>query len=402
MTIYQSTAYRVRLLFSTLASITASNPVLLQGEVWREKDATTGRATGRSKTGDGAVASSGTTITGTAFNDLPFDPQGAALSDDAPQSLGTAAAGTSTAGSRSDHRHAIPSAAQVGADASGTAAAAMAAHLAAADPHTQYTTAAEAAAAAPVQSVSLSVPSGWSASSSNTAGSVTLTLALPTGYSLPSTASQANWDTAYAERAQWDGGSTGLNAATGRTSLGLGSAAQAATGDFATAAQGALAATAVQPAALSGYQPLDSDLTAIAALSTTTAGRSLLTLAAVPSGALVGTTDTQTLTNKTLGNVQETVFTITDAAGFSINPANGSIQVVTLSANRTPTASSFTAGQGVTLMIDDGTAYAITWTTVGVSWVGGSAPTLATTGYTIIELWKVGSQIYGALVGSVT
>jgi len=43
--------------------------------------------------------------------------------------------------------------AQVGADPTGTAAAAVAAHVAEADPHPQYTTASEAAAAAPVQSV---------------------------------------------------------------------------------------------------------------------------------------------------------------------------------------------------------------------------------------------------------
>lgn len=44
-------------------------------------------------------------------------------------------------------------AAQVGADAAGVAASSMATHLAAADPHPQYATAVEAAAAAPVQSV---------------------------------------------------------------------------------------------------------------------------------------------------------------------------------------------------------------------------------------------------------
>ena len=50
-----------------------------------------------------------------------------------------------------------------------------------------------AAAAAPVQSVALSVPSGWSTSSTNTGGSVTLTLGLPSGFSLPSNAIQATW-----------------------------------------------------------------------------------------------------------------------------------------------------------------------------------------------------------------
>lgn len=41
------------------------------------------------------------------------------------------------------------------------------------------------------------------------------------GYSIPTTSSQTNWDSAYSERRQWDGGSTNLVAATGRTSLGL-------------------------------------------------------------------------------------------------------------------------------------------------------------------------------------
>lgn len=41
------------------------------------------------------------------------------------------------------------------------------------------------------------------------------------GYSIPQTSSQTNWDSAYTQRLQWDGGSTNLTAATGRTSLGL-------------------------------------------------------------------------------------------------------------------------------------------------------------------------------------
>lgn len=124
-----------------------------------------------------------------------------------------------------------------------------------------------------------------------------------------------------------------------------------------------------------------------------------------PTGTVVGTSDTQTLTNKTItnlvfdGNYTEEVFTITDGASVDLNPANGTVQLWTLGANRSPTATSFAAGQSMTLMVADGTAYTITWPSV--TWVGGSAPTLATTGYTVIELWEVGTTLYGALVGSV-
>jgi hypothetical protein len=122
---------------------------------------------------------------------------------------------------------------------------------------------------------------------------------------------------------------------------------------------------------------------------------------------VVGTTATQTLTNKTLtdpaitGTIVEDVFTITDGAGFAIDPRNGSVQFITLGANRTPVAANFNNGDAVTLMVDDGTARTITWTTVGVVWTGGIAPVLATSGFTVIELWKANNTIYGAFVGSV-
>jgi len=54
----------------------------------------------------------------------------------------------------------------------------------------------------------------------------------------------SNWNTAYTDRNKWDGGSTGLTASTGRTSLGLGSAATQNTSAFATANQGTSAETA--------------------------------------------------------------------------------------------------------------------------------------------------------------
>lgn len=95
-------------------------------------------------------------------------------------------------------------------------------------------------------------------------------------------------------------------------------------------------------------------------------------------------------------NVNSTVYTITDGTGVDIDPDNGGIQVWVLTSGRTPTASSFDQGQSVTLMIDDGSGYTVNWGTIGVNWLAGSAPTLATSGYTVVELWKVGSTIYGA------
>ena len=114
----------------------------------------------------------------------------------------------------------------------------------------------------------------------------------------------------------------------------------------------------------------------------------------------------QTLTAKTLaaptitGTPTETVYAITGTTP-ALNPANGSLQTWTLTGNSTPT-DSVAAGQAITLMIDDGTAYTITWPSV--TWVNNAkvAPTLATTGYTTVTLWKVGTTLYGAVVGNGT
>ena len=94
------------------------------------------------------------------------------------------------------------------------------------------------------------------------------------------------------------------------------------------------------------------------------------------------------------GLVNEQQYSLT---GTEINPANGTIQYKTLSADTTFTES-LSDGDYVTLMIDDGTAYTITWPTI--TWVGGTAPTLEPTGYNIIELWQVNGTVYGAFIGA--
>jgi len=96
----------------------------------------------------------------------------------------------------------------------------------------------------------------------------------------------------------------------------------------------------------------------------------------------------------------ETVYAVSGTTP-ALSPNNGTIQTWTLSGNSTPTAGTWASGQSLTLMVNDGTAYAITWTSLGVVWKtdAGVAPILNTTGETAIQLWKVSSTIYGARVG---
>jgi len=155
-------------------------------------------------------------------------------------------------------------------------------------------------------------------------------------------------------------------------------------------------------------------------LGATTTGNDLFTSADAAAartaiGAGTGdvtTTGSQVLSSKTLvdpvitGAILEDIFTITDGAAFEIDPGNGSIQLITLGASRTPKATNFANGESVILMVDDGSAYTLTWTDAtfggsGVVWKtnAGVAPTLNTTGYTVIVLWEVAGQVYGARVG---
>jgi hypothetical protein len=116
---------------------------------------------------------------------------------------------------------------------------------------------------------------------------------------------------------------------------------------------------------------------------------------AVASDTLTNTAGTRGPT-LTKGYV-ETVFALSGTTP-ALDPANGTVQTWTLTGNSTPT-DSFAAGESMTLMIDDGTVFAVTWPSVVWKSDGGFAPLLNLTGFTAVVLWKVGAVLYGARVG---
>lgn len=117
----------------------------------------------------------------------------------------------------------------------------------------------------------------------------------------------------------------------------------------------------------------------------------------VPTGTVVGTSDTQTLTNKTFTGYTETVYALGTSGSQALNPANGTIQTCA-AAGTTTFTDSLSAGQSIVLMLTNGSTYTINWPTI--TWVGpngNTAPTLNAAN--TIVFWKVSTTLYGAVVG---
>ena len=98
------------------------------------------------------------------------------------------------------------------------------------------------------------------------------------------------------------------------------------------------------------------------------------------------------------GSIEEQTGTMPAGTTPAINPANGTVQEWTLTGNSSPT-DSLTDGEFVELLIQDGTAYTITWPTITWLTDNAVAPTLGLTTVTPVLVQKVGSTLYGRRTG---
>jgi hypothetical protein len=108
----------------------------------------------------------------------------------------------------------------------------------------------------------------------------------------------------------------------------------------------------------------------------------------------------KTLTNPTITNYTETTFTANTGTALTLDLANGTIQVLTLTGNATITLPTATAGKSFLVQLKTG-AGSFTCSFNAVKWPGGTAPTVTSTAsrMDIFSFFADGTNWYGTTVG---
>jgi hypothetical protein len=117
------------------------------------------------------------------------------------------------------------------------------------------------------------------------------------------------------------------------------------------------------------------------------------------TGALVFGT-APALSNPTVTNYVETPFSANSSTAITIDLANGTVQIITLTGNATITMPTATSGKSFIMFLkQDGTgSRTVTWSTV--KWAGGTAPTITSTAsrQDILSFFADGTNWYGVVV----
>lgn len=126
-------------------------------------------------------------------------------------------------------------------------------------------------------------------------------------------------------------------------------------------------------------QPLNANLTAIAALTTLSYGRGLLELANAAAARVYIAAILPTIIT------DEAVTALGTSGAVAINAALHAVYQVTPVGNITFTVTNDSVGSAITIRVN-ASAFLITWSITGLKWVGGSAPTLPTVaGYSLLN-----------------
>jgi hypothetical protein len=117
------------------------------------------------------------------------------------------------------------------------------------------------------------------------------------------------------------------------------------------------------------------------------------------SGALVFGT-APTISNPTVTNYVETPYSANSSTAITLDLANGTVQIITLTGNATITMPTATSGKSFVMMLkQDGTgSRTVTWSTV--KWAGGTAPTITSTAsrLDLLSFFADGTNWYGAVI----